>query len=152
MAQSQPPAENFFEHLPLQGANRVIDLGQFEIGTGMLLQERQARVGIAHDLGFDPAFVQDGAQLVEPAFPILGPNPPAIKFGEPLGDPAEKQSAKLAVGNRPHHLVPKHAGQVRVVLAEPLLRLDRRLIKMLGPSSTAVLGGALDQTRRDQPT
>ena len=86
------------------------------------------------DLGLDPPVVEDRAELDQPAFPLVAGDLGAVQLGQPVGDPAEEEPAELAVLDRPHHLVPEDDGQVGVVLAEPLVRLDARLVGVPGPA------------------
>ena len=151
LAQPKPSAEDLLEHLAFHRADGPVDLGELVIGARMLLQNGHPPAVAPGHLGLDPPVVEDRAELDQPAFPVVAGHLGAVKVGQAIGDPSEEDPAELAVLDGPHHLVPEDDGEVGVILAEPLVRLDARLVSVFGPASAAMLDPPLDHPRADQP-
>ena len=98
MAQPEAVAEDLLEHLPLHRADGAVDLGQGEVGAGVLAEDGKDPAVARGHLGLDPPVVEDRPELDHPALPLVAANLAPVLLGQAVGDPAEEQAAELPIG------------------------------------------------------
>ena len=147
----RPRPEHLLEHLPLQGADGAVGLGQLVVGAGVLAEDRRpARRRPGRPRPRSPGRA-GRAELDQPAFPVVAGDLGAVHSASRSVIRAKRSRRSLRSADRPHHLVPEDDGQVGIILPQPLVRLDARLVAMPRAGHGPVLGPPLDQPRRQQP-
>ncbi len=152
LAEPQASSQHFLKHLPLEGTDGRVGLGELIIRTRVLSEHRESRSpdSVATSAS-TPRSCKQVRELDQPSFPLLAVDLRAINLGESIGHPCEQEPTQLTVSDRAHHLVPEHECQVRIVLPQPLLRLDTGPVGVLGTATVLMLGLANHQARAEQP-